>query len=93
MINREITSEKRARCRIIVLISGRGTNLQALINEAPRLGFTIDLIVSSKASALGLERAKKHQIPFKILEHQFFVAGFSCLRYILHRFYNHCEQL
>ena len=72
MRNRKINSEERARCRIIVLISGTGTNLQALINEAPRSGFTIDLIISSKAGAFGLERAKKHQIPFRILEHQFF---------------------
>jgi phosphoribosylglycinamide formyltransferase-1 len=72
MKNHKIANEERARCRIIVLISGRGTNLQALINEAPRLGFTIDLIISSKADACGLERARKHQIPFKILEHQFF---------------------
>ena len=58
--------------RIIVLISGNGTNLQALINDAPKSGFTIDLVISNKADAYGLKRAKKHQIPCKILESQLF---------------------
>lgn len=64
--------EETSNYRIIVLISGNGTNLQALINDAPKLGFAIDLVISNKPDAYGLKRAKKHQIPCKIVEHQLF---------------------
>ncbi|MFH1368542.1 MAG: phosphoribosylglycinamide formyltransferase [Elusimicrobiota bacterium] len=50
-----------------VLISGGGTNLQAII-DACQSGILKDiaqiaLVVSNKAEAFGLERAKKHGIP------------------------------
>jgi len=50
--------------RIVVLISntGTGSNLQAIID----LGKPIAAVVSDKADALGLERAKKHNIPVEI---------------------------
>lgn len=41
-----------------VLISGRGSNLQALIDA----GLNIVVVISDKADAFGLERAKKHKI-------------------------------
>ena len=45
-----------------VLLSGSGTNLQAIIDriEAGTLDATIELVVSSRTSAYGLVRAKKH---------------------------------
>ncbi len=48
-----------------VLISGSGTNLQALIDEieAGRLDATIELVVSSRADAYGLQRANAAGIP------------------------------
>jgi len=52
--------------RLAVLISGFGSNLQAIIDavEAGRLGDTrIVLVVSNRKDAYGLERAKKHGIP------------------------------
>lgn len=47
-----------------VLASGRGSNLQAIIDaiEAERLSARIALVLSNKASAFALERAKKHGI-------------------------------
>ena len=51
--------------KIAVLVSGGGTNLQALIDaqQAGKLtGGSIDLVVSSKADAYALERAKKSDI-------------------------------
>jgi len=51
--------------RIAVLISGSGTNLQALIDacEGGRLpGAQIVLVLSNRKAAFGLERAKKHSI-------------------------------
>ncbi|KAJ3026639.1 UNVERIFIED_CONTAM: hypothetical protein HDU68_005311 [Siphonaria sp. JEL0065] len=48
--------------KIVVLISGNGSNLQALIDAigTPQLPNTeISLVVSNRAAAFGLERAKK----------------------------------
>jgi phosphoribosylglycinamide formyltransferase-1 len=52
--------------RIAVLISGSGSNLQALIDaiESEQLpGTEIALVVSNKADAYGLQRALKHRLP------------------------------
>ncbi|MBV9688849.1 MAG: phosphoribosylglycinamide formyltransferase [Ktedonobacteraceae bacterium] len=52
--------------RIAVLVSGSGSNLQALIDaiEAGQLSNTeIALVVSNKANAQGLQRALRHNLP------------------------------
>ncbi|MDG2939959.1 phosphoribosylglycinamide formyltransferase [Bisgaard Taxon 10/6] len=51
--------------KIVVLISGTGTNLQALIDAcaAGRINARLAAVISNQASALGLERAKTAQIP------------------------------
>src|SRR5450755_868924 len=52
--------------RIAVLVSGSGSNLQALIDaiEGAQLpGVEIALVVSNKADAQGLQRALKHRLP------------------------------
>jgi phosphoribosylglycinamide formyltransferase-1 len=52
--------------RLAVLVSGSGSNLQALIDaiESPDLpGVEIALVVSNKANAVGLQRALKHKLP------------------------------
>jgi phosphoribosylglycinamide formyltransferase-1 len=51
---------------IAVLVSGSGSNLQALIDasESGLLpGVKIALVVSNRAEAMGLQRALKHKIP------------------------------
>lgn len=56
--------------RIAVLVSGGGTNLQALI-DAEKTGMfgesKISLVLASKPDVYALERAKKHAIPSKVL--------------------------
>ncbi|CAG8467110.1 8976_t:CDS:1 [Ambispora gerdemannii] len=54
---------------IVVLISGNGTNLQALIDatKTSTLNATITLVVSNKTSAFGLTRAIKAGIPTLVL--------------------------
>lgn len=57
---------KKAVHRLAVLVSGSGSNLQALIDaigngELPNV--EIALVVSNKANALGLQRALTHKIP------------------------------
>jgi phosphoribosylglycinamide formyltransferase-1 len=57
-----------------VLISGSGTNLQAIINaiEAKRLDARIEVVLSNRADAYGLVRAKKHGIPVEVVDHKAF---------------------
>ena len=55
--------------RIAVLISGEGSNLQALIDaaRAHRIAGTIAVVVSNRAAARGLERARAAGIPARHL--------------------------
>ncbi len=57
--------------KIAVLISGRGTNLQALIDACAAKDFPaeIALVISNKSSAYGLERAKAADIPTQVVDH------------------------
>jgi len=50
--------------RVAVLASGRGSNLQALIDaiEAKQVNAHIAAVISNKKDALALERARKHRL-------------------------------
>lgn len=55
---------------IVVLVSGGGTNLQALIDSEKRgeiKGGRITCVISSKPDAYALERAQKADIPTKVI--------------------------
>lgn len=55
---------------IVVLVSGGGTNLQALIDAQKRgdiKGGRITCVISSKADAYALERARQNDIPTRVL--------------------------
>ena len=56
---------------IAVLVSGSGSNLQSIIDriEEGILDAKIRIVISNKAGAYGIERAKKHGIPHKVLLH------------------------
>jgi phosphoribosylglycinamide formyltransferase-1 len=56
--------------RIGVLISGRGTNLQALIDAGAELGGEIAVVFSNVATAAGLERARRAGIPTVCRDHR-----------------------
>lgn len=60
--------------RLGVLISGRGSNLQAIIDAIAqgRLDATIALVVSNRADAGGLERARRAGIETVVLDHRGF---------------------
>ncbi|GLQ32173.1 phosphoribosylglycinamide formyltransferase [Litoribrevibacter albus] len=59
---------------VVVLISGGGTNLQALIDGQlnQTLPITIQSVISNKADAYGLERAKQAGINTDVLDHKAF---------------------
>ncbi len=65
-----------ARLRIAALISGRGSNLQALIDACavPDFPAEIVLVVSNRADAQGLERATRAGIPTRVMPHREFAT-------------------
>ena len=49
--------------KLIILVSGNGTNLQYLIDKAKHLNYEIIGVISNKKEAYGLIRAKNNYIP------------------------------
>jgi phosphoribosylglycinamide formyltransferase-1 len=64
------------RLRIGVLASGRGSNLQAIIEaiEADRLSVRLAVVVSNKKDAPALERARRHRAPDVFVDPKAFVG-------------------
>ena len=48
--------------RAVILISGNGSNLQSLIDNAKKIDLEICLVISNKEDAFGLKRAKRANI-------------------------------
>ena len=59
-------------CCVVVLISGNGTNLQALIDASSNSGYTISRVISNNPDAFGLERAQRCGISSTVLNHRDF---------------------
>jgi phosphoribosylglycinamide formyltransferase-1 len=63
---------------IVILISGRGSNMEAIVNTAEREqwsaqpGARVAAVVSNKASAGGLQFAAAHGIPTAVVDHKAF---------------------
>jgi phosphoribosylglycinamide formyltransferase-1 len=57
-----------------VLISGSGTNLQAILDRAAdgTLGARVALVLSNRATARGLERATAAGVPTSVVDHRTF---------------------
>ncbi|MBY4677903.1 phosphoribosylglycinamide formyltransferase [Marinobacterium arenosum] len=60
--------------RIVVLISGSGSNLQAIIDavDAGRIDGRISAVLSNRPDVFGLERAEKAGITTEVLDHKAF---------------------
>ncbi len=56
--------------RIGILASGNGTNLQAIINaiESKQLDVSIEIVISDQPNAYALQRAKKHNLSYQLIE-------------------------
>lgn len=63
-----------SRVRTAVLISGRGSNLKALIDACadPKFPAEISLVISNVADAGGLDHARAANIPTKVIPHKNF---------------------
>ena len=62
--------------RLVILISGSGSNLQAFIDaiDAGTLPAEIACVISNKADVFGLQRAEKAGISTQVLAHQNFAS-------------------
>jgi len=56
----------------VVLISGGGSNLQSIIDNADTIDLEIKSVISNNPQAYGLERAKKANIPTHSIDHKQF---------------------
>lgn len=67
-------SSTQIACRVVVLISGSGSNLQALIDgqQEHTLPITLVGVISNKPNVYGLERAKNANIPHQVINHHDF---------------------
>jgi phosphoribosylglycinamide formyltransferase-1 len=54
-------------CRVVVLLSGRGSNFQAIVEA--KLPIDIVAVISNRPQAAGLEYARSHGIPAIALDH------------------------
>ncbi len=61
-------------CRLVVLISGRGSNLQAIIDACAsgKINGKVVAVISNRPDADGIQRAKKADIPVEVLDHTAF---------------------
>lgn len=62
------------KCRAVVLISGSGSNLQAFLDAAAddASEYTVEAVISNKADAYGLTRAKNAGVETEVLSHRDF---------------------
>lgn len=62
------------KCRTVVLISGGGSNLQALLDRAAcdQLAIDVCAVISNRADAHGLVRAQNAGVPGEVLSHKDF---------------------
>ncbi len=59
-------------CRVVVLISGTGSNLQALIDASVHSNFKISAVISNNPDAKGLDKAARDNIETVVVNHRDF---------------------
>jgi len=58
--------------KAVILISGNGSNLQSIIDNADRIDLQISCVISNNKNAFGLKRAKSSKIQTYIIEPELF---------------------
>ena len=81
-------SEMGSRISTVVLISGSGTNLQAIIDEIDQHQLPIEIIsvVSDNPNAYGLKRAEKANIKIQIINYDSFPDRVTFNKILVQRF-------
>lgn len=69
-----MTSIDATPLRVVVLISGSGTNLQAIIDAQQRGALPVDIkaVISNRPGVAGLQRAQRAGIPALVVDHTAF---------------------
>lgn len=82
-------------CGIVVLVSGRGSNLQAIIDATRTGALPVDIraVISNNLSALALQRARTAGIPAEVLDHRGFESRAAFEQALRHRIDVHAPQL
>lgn len=67
-------SEKQ--CAVVVLISGRGSNLQAIIDDSrdSACSYALRAVISNRADAAGLDRARRADIETHVVDHRSYAS-------------------
>lgn len=80
---------------IVVLVSGNGSNLQAIIDACNenKIPAKITAVFSNKADAYGLQRAKKSDIPAVFIDHKTFESRESYDQELLAQISKFCPDL
>ncbi|XP_058236274.1 trifunctional purine biosynthetic protein adenosine-3 [Hemibagrus wyckioides] len=70
----QVQSSSRRRTKVAVLISGTGTNLQALMEQAkkPSSSAEIVVVISNRPGVLGLKRASMAGIQTRVVDHKLY---------------------
>ncbi len=55
---------------IVVLVSGQGSNLQAILDKAPGLRVEVRAVLSDRPTAPALERARRAGVPVEVIDPQ-----------------------
>ncbi len=58
--------------RVVVLLSGNGSNLQAIIDQQHKYNYQLVGVLSNNPDAYGLERARQHNINSIAIDHKAF---------------------
>lgn len=68
--------DERRRCPVVILISGRGSNLQAIIDETLYRQLPIDIraVISNNRAARGLARAQQAGLRTQVIDHREFLS-------------------
>ena len=81
-----MTTRRSSPLRLGVLISGSGSNLQAIIDaiEQNNLHAQVRIVISNKPDAYGLTRAQSHGLPIAIISHKDFTSREAFEAELLH---------
>jgi phosphoribosylglycinamide formyltransferase-1 len=71
-----LAAETIQRCRLVILVSGSGSNLQAFIDACrdPAYPCTVVAVISNRPGVHGLVRAEAAGIPAEVLDHTRFAS-------------------
>ncbi len=69
-------TDSSKKCRIVILISGRGSNMQSIVEtiKKKQLAAEVVAVIANKADALGIQWAQEQGLVTEVLEHKAFAS-------------------